>query len=144
MMQTQHPQIQAPEKKERIPVWLYPSTLATIDRAMATANCKSRSEFLEYAARFYAGYISGEDATAYLPAALVNALRATIQNSESRTARLLFKLSVEVSMMAKVFALGLQIDPRDLERLRGQCVEEVKRTNGSISFKDAVISEQQK
>jgi len=34
------------EKKERIPVWLYPSTLETIDKAMYQANCKSRSEFL--------------------------------------------------------------------------------------------------
>lgn len=107
-------------------------------------NCKAQNEFIIKAIRFYAGYLSGQDATAYLPAALVSALRGTIQNSEYRTARLLFKLSVEVSMMAKVFALGLQIDPRDLERLRGQCVEEVKRINGAISFKDAVLSERQK
>ena len=35
------------EKKERIPAWLYPSTLKAIDKAMYQANCKSRSEFLE-------------------------------------------------------------------------------------------------
>ena len=29
------------EKKERIPAWLYPSTLKAIDKAMYRANCKS-------------------------------------------------------------------------------------------------------
>ena len=50
------------EIKTRIPVWLYPSTLEVIDRAAETVNCKSRSEYLERAALFYAGYISGQDA----------------------------------------------------------------------------------
>lgn len=65
------------EKKERIPAWLYPSTLKAIDKAMYRANCKSRSEFLENAAQMYAGYISADSAVEYLPAALVSALRAT-------------------------------------------------------------------
>ena len=29
------------------------------------------------------------------------------------------------------------IDPLSLERLRGECVEEVKRLNGRFSFEDA-------
>lgn len=45
-------------------------------------------------------------------------------------------------MMAKVFALGLKINPQDLERLREQCVREVKSSNGAISFKDEVVSQQ--
>ena len=52
------------EVKTRIPVWLYPSTLEVMDRAMKIANCKSRSEYLEKAALFYAGYVSGQDAAA--------------------------------------------------------------------------------
>ena len=63
------------EVKTRIPVWLYPSTLEVIDRAAEVANCKSRSEYLERAALFYAGYISGQDATAYLPPALSKVMR---------------------------------------------------------------------
>ena len=87
------------EKKERIPAWLYPSTLKAIDKAMYQANCKSRSEFLEHAAQMYAGYISADSAVEYLPAALVAALRATVEGSEMRISRLLFKLTVEISMI---------------------------------------------
>lgn len=126
------------EKKERIPVWLYPSTLEAIDQTMAADNCKSRSEFLENAAQFYAGYISGEEAVSYLPAALVAALRGTIQGSEDRIARLLFKLAVELDMMMNVMAVAMEVDKGELERLRADCVRNVKRTSGAVSFKDAV------
>lgn len=131
-------QSQSHELKQRIPVWLYPSTLEVMDETLPGDNCKTRSEYIEKAIRFYTGYVSGQSAADFLPVALVAALQGTVQSSESRTARLLFKLAVEVAMMSKVLALGLEIDPRELERIRGQCVQEVKKTNGSISFKDAV------
>lgn len=126
------------ETKERIPVWLYPSTLEAIDKAMYQANCKSRSEFLENAAQMYAGYISADSAVKFLPAALVSAFRATVQCSEDRISRLLFKLTVELSMMMNVLAAGLEIDTRQLDDLRWRCVQEVKKTNGSIGFKDVL------
>ena len=126
------------EKKERIPVWLYPSTLEAIDKAMYRANCKSRSEFLENAAQMYAGYISADSAVKYLPAALVSAFQATVQLSEDRIARLLFKQTVELSMMMNVLAAGLEIDDSQLDKLRWRCVQNVKKTNGSITFKDTL------
>ena len=138
MSKEKNTQKTGPEKKERIPVWLYPSTLEAIDRTMATDNCKSRSEFLENAAQFYAGYISSEDAVSYLPAALVAALRGTVQGSEDRIARLLFKLAVELDMMMNVMAVAMEVDKDELERLRADCVRNVKRTSGAVSFKDAV------
>ncbi|WP_211237012.1 hypothetical protein [Aneurinibacillus terranovensis] len=46
------------ENKKRIPLWLYPSTLESVDRWQQQDNCKSRSEFIEKAVRFYCGYIS--------------------------------------------------------------------------------------
>ena len=126
------------EKKERIPAWLYPSTLKAIDKAMYQANCKSRSEFLENAAQMYAGYVSADSAVEYLPAVLVSALRATVQGSETRISRLLFKLTVEISMMMHVLAAGLEIDDNQLDDLRWRCVQEVKKTNGGIKFKDTL------
>ena len=126
------------ETKTRIPVWLYPSTLEVMDRAVETAGCKSRSEYLEKAALFYAGYVSGQDAIDYLPSALTSALRGIVHDSENRTCRLLFKLAVEMDMMMNVLAAGMEIPEEDLERLRGRCVREVKSTNGTVTLKDAV------
>jgi len=126
------------EIKERIPVWLYPSTLEVIDRAVARCGCKSRSELLERAAVFYAGYVSGEDACDYLPPALVKAMRGTIQNTEQHICRLLFKLAVELDMVMNVLASGMEIPEERLRSLRGHCVQNVKKTRGGISLDAAV------
>ena len=111
MEKKNQPGSETPEIKTRIPLWLYPSTLEAVDRAMGRDNCKSRSEFIENAIRFYAGYLSGEDAVQFLPAALVSALRATVENSETRIARLLFKLAVEIGMMMHVLGAGDRQQP---------------------------------
>lgn len=65
----------------------------------------------------------------------MSAFRATIQLSENRISRLLFKLAVKISMMMNVLAIGLEIDDTQMDRLRVQCVQAVKRSNGGISFK---------
>lgn len=137
MSKNQIPQPPQFEKKERIPVWLYPSTLKIIDGVIEKANCRSRSEFLEDAAKFYAGYVSADDVAEFLPPIILHALRGTIQCSEDRVSRLLFKLAVEMDMMMNVLAVGMEVPPEDLEKLRAQCVRDVKATNGSISYKEA-------
>ena len=112
------------EIKTRIPVWLYPSTLEVMDRAAETAGCKSRSEYLEKAALFYAGYAS--------------VLRGTVQDTENRICRLLFKLAVELDMVMNVLAAGMEISDDALRSLRGRCVQNVKKTSGSVTLDKAV------
>ena len=46
--------------------------------------------------------------------------------------------TVELAVMMNVVAANNNIDPVLLKRLRGECVKEVKRLNGSFSFDDAV------
>lgn len=124
--------------KERIPVYLYPDTIRQIEKTMEMANCKSRSEFLENAAVFYAGYIATKNSESFLSPALTSTLRAALNDSEGRTARLLFKLAVEMSMMMNIIAATSEIDEDTLRRLRGKCVKDVKNTRGAITFDDAV------
>ena len=51
---------------------------------------------------------------------------------------MLFKLAVEQAMMMNVLAANYDIAPETLARLRGSCVQEVKRLNGTFSLEDAV------
>ena len=129
------------ELKTRIPLWLYPSTLEAANANIARDNCKSRSEFIEKAIRFYTGYVSGKEATAYLPPALVAALQSTVQSAENHISRLLFKQAVELDMMMNVLAAGIEVREDDLRSLRGRCVDEVKKTSGSVTFADAVAGQ---
>lgn len=125
------------EVKTRIPVWLYPSTLEVVDRAAETANCKSRSEFIEKSLHFYMGYLGAEDASEYLPNALTATLRGIVADSTNRTNGILFKCAVEQGIMAHTIAAHFGDAMEDRRALRGYVTDEVKRTNGQIRFEDA-------
>ena len=127
-----------PREKIKFALRISPETQQLVKDLCPRDNCQSQNEFIEKAIRFYAGYVSGQEATAYLPPSLVAALRGTLQDSEGRTARLLFKLAVEISMMMNVLAAGMEISEEDLKKLRARCVTDVKKSNGSISLADAV------
>ena len=60
-----------------------------------------------------------------------------IQITLRRQARRVFKLAVELAVTMNVVAASQNIDKVSLERLRGECVKEVKRMNGSFTFDDA-------
>ena len=97
-------------------------------------NCKSRSEFVEKAVQFYAGYITEKDGSRFLSRTLASTLRGLLTDTENRMATLLFKLTVEVAMMRQVLSSMANIDDEGLSRLRARCVEDARRTNGAISF----------
>ena len=65
-------------------------------------------------------------------------MRAIASESDNRVSRMLFKLTVELAMVMNLIAANYDIDPETLERLRGSCVREVKRLNGSFTMDDAV------
>ena len=52
--------------------------------------------------------------------------------------RPLFELAVEQDMVMNVLAAGIEIPDEQLRTLRGRCVQDVKKTGGSISLDDAV------
>ena len=127
-----------PRNKIKFALRIAPETQQLVRDLCPRDNCQTQNEFIERAIRFYAGYVSGKEAAAYLPPALVSAMRGTIQDSEDRICRLLFKLAVELAITMNLIAAAQDIDRVTLERLRGECVKEVKRINGAFSFDDAV------
>ena len=48
------------------------------------------------------------------------------------------KIAVELTVLQNIVAANTQIDQATLERVRGICVNEVKKINGIISFDEAV------
>ena len=125
-------------KKIRIPLWIYPDTVEMVDKMFPDNNFRSRSDLIEKAIGFYCGYISAENALEFLPLSITSAVSGAVQSSENRVARLLFKLAVEMSMMMNVVAAGADLDDIGLKRLRGKCVEDVKRSIGAINFDEVL------
>ncbi len=124
------------ETKDRIPVWLYPSTIECMDALLEMDNCKSRSEFIEKAVRLHSGYIAGEKGAMFLPTAITSAMSGIVSTTENRIARVMFKLAVEMSMMMNILASTADVDENTLRRLRGKCVSDVKKSIGTVNFED--------
>jgi len=136
MKQIQH------KAKGRTAVWLYPETIEQMDSMLEGDNAKSRSEFIEKALQFYMGYLASENTTGYLSKVLVSAIQGTLRETENRNSSNLFRLSVEMAMLMNILAAGLEISDDDLRKLRGRCINEVKKTRGKISMEDAVKFQQ--
>ena len=128
----------AEENKKRTAVWLTPGVIRRMDGWLEEDNCKTRSEFIEKALRFYMGCLATEDTSEYLSRALADTLRGTLADNENRLRTLLFKLCVEVNMMGHTVAAHFRADPVNRRELRAFAVDEVLRTNGKISFDDAL------
>lgn len=124
-------------------MWLYPETYQKMDRNIEVADCKNRSNFIEKAIDFYVGYLTSQNTTTYLPKILLEAIAGTLKENENRQSAILFRLSVEMSMLMNIFAVDLEISDEDMQTLRGRCVNEVKRNKGRINMEDAIKYQQE-
>jgi len=126
------------ENKKKTTFWLPPDIIDRMDSWLTADNCRSRSEFTEKALRFYMGYLGTEDNTAYLSKAILTAIQGTMDDNNNRLRGILFKAAVELNMMSHTIAAHFRTDDIYTRELRGFAVDEVKRTNGQVSFENAV------
>ena len=124
--------------KVRFQMRISPDTDAKIKESMPLTNCQSKNEFVEEALRFYCGYLSANNALDVLPPMFVTAIKGAIKDTENRIARLLFKQAVELDMVMNVVAGTMRVDPETVKQLRATCVENVKKTGGTVTFDAAV------
>ena len=126
------------DNKKSTTIWLRPSVISRMDGWLEADNCQSRSEFVDKALRFYMGYLGTEDNTAYLSQAILTAIQGTLDDNNNRLCRILFKCAVELNMLCHTIAAHFRTDPIHTRELRAYAVDEVKRTNGQVSFENAV------
>ena len=126
------------KEKVRAGFYIEKEVLEMADSLLPAANVRSRNEFVTEALKFYCGYLNSGKAEDYLLQSLSSVLTSTVQDTENRICRLLFKLAVEQDMVMNVLAAGMEIPDEQLKALRGRCIQDVKKTSGSISLDDAV------
>lgn len=124
--------------KKKIPLWLYPEEIEMLDIYVKESVSKSRNQFISQAIDFYAGYLRTIEKNQFLPRAIESSLHGIVDASEDRIAKLLFKLSVELSMTMNVLASTAEIDEMTLRKLRAKCVSDVRKTVGKIDFEGIV------
>ena len=125
------------DEKIRFALYTNRSVMSLVDKYYEDDNCKSKSEFIERAIQFYSGYLASNQNSQYLSTILTSTLKSIIKESDNRMGRLIFKLAVELAITMNLIAARQDVDKEVLSALRGECIKEVKKINGSISFDDA-------
>lgn len=131
-------------EKIKFPLYVFPDTMEKVDMLYEIDNCRSKTEFMEKAIRFYCGYLLNKESTAteFIAPQLAVITEGIVKGSEQKLSRALFKLAVEVGALTHMVAAINEIDDDTLQKLRIMCVDEVKRINGIINFEKAVLQKQ--
>lgn len=124
--------------KEKFALWAYPETMEEVSAAYEQDNCRSKSEFIEKAIRFYLGYLKQERNVNYLSPMIISQMNAVVAGTEQRLSRNLFKMAVELGKISHTLAALNDVDDDTLQELHAMCVDEVRHINGCINFENAV------
>lgn len=125
------------DKKERFTLWMNHSTFDKVEKNYRKDNCEKKSEFIEKAVNFYCGYLDMNKSEEFLSPILNDVIKKQFTQSNKRISRLIFKLAVELAITMNIVAFNQGVDKEVLKTLRGECVKEVKKTNGIFTFDDA-------
>ena len=90
------------------------------------------SEFVRDAIDFYVEWTNRESSEKFLTPALESVVRGIVKDSEDRTARLLFKMVVDINLITRIICRDFDYSEADLRRLRQEAVRIVSDTNGMI------------
>ena len=128
------------EENNRVRFALYTdeTTLDLVEQHYKEDGCGCRSEYISKAIRYYAELHSLKDCRNVIPDIITSTLKDIVRESDNRQGRLLFKMAVELTILQNIVAASNNIDVATLERVRGICVNGVKKLNGIISFDEAV------
>ena len=126
--------------KVKFPLYVFPETMQKIDMLYEADNCKSKTEFIEKAIRFYCGYLLNKDSVAaeYAAPQITAITEGIVKGTEKRLSRALFKVAVELGAVSHMLAAINDIDDETMVKLRAMCTDEVRRINGVINFERAV------
>lgn len=125
-----------PENREKITFWISKEQKKKLMQYINLSPEDSITAFMISAIEFYGGFCMSSQKSGYLPLALSSAMQGTIKLSEDRIAKLLFKNTVELSMLMNIISATTDIDNETLKKLRLKCMNEVKATNGKITFEE--------
>ena len=128
-------------KKIKFPLWLMPDTKATVECLYRQDGCNSQSEFIEKAILFYCGYLQSEYAGDFLPKILGETLEAILSMFGDRIGKLLLKQAVEQNVCNHILASDTDIDAARYMKMHTLSMDQVRGTNGKISFVDVLQQE---
>ena len=124
--------------KTRFALWINEDALKQVQDHYQSDYCKTQSEYIEKAIRFYTGHLHAEHTEQYLPRVLSGTLEGHLSVFADRVAKLMYKQAVELDMVTNLIAAIHNLPSEELDELRKKSVRDVNRTNGTINFDHAM------
>ena len=124
------------EDKQRVSLYLDKETVKTVDVFIKKHGYRSRNEFFKTAAK----NLIADSALKSSDDILSDKLAKAIENVSAENAKAisngLFRYSVQLEMMMRVLAKTNHFTDDDLEDVRREAVNNVRRTRGKIKLED--------
>lgn len=125
-------------EKSRYSLWLSNEGMKKADAIYQLDHCRSRSEFVDRAIRFYCGYVESSIAEDYIADVFVQTIFPKIDAIKKDLVKSIYNMALQLSMLIHFEAASCDYSDEDLRLLRNKCVADVKRTLGVIDFEKAI------
>ncbi len=109
-----------------------------IQNMMSEANATSMADLGRKAAEFYCAYLRQKKSINFLAPLLAQTIKNEIESVEKNISSMLFKLSVEQSIVNNIVACYNGVNEKTVRELREMCSKEVAENNGIITFEEAL------
>ena len=110
----------------RTTIWIEDEQKKVIRENMEMANASSESEYIRMAIDFYSGYIKTDKVENYMLNTLSSMLHATIEKSEERIIRYVYKMAIEQGVLNRIIGIENSVDEEEFERILRVVEKEVK------------------
>ncbi len=124
----------AQEKKNRVNLWIYPSTELQVKQIVERHGYKSSSEFIEEAVLKYIGQLTTTENMDYVTQMLTDIMEGVQGTSDARLRRVLYKQAVELAMIENILVNLGNYSTDDIHALRGKVIKQVNSLKGSYDF----------
>ena len=119
----------------RMGTMMHPDVVKMCDDNISKTSSLSRNDFIEEAIIFYVGHLNDKE-NKYLSESIQSVIKSNIQITEDRLSKIIFKLTVELSMLMNIVAFDNQLTDDAVSKLRVKCINDVKRNIGKINFEE--------
>lgn len=123
------------ENRHHISLWLENDIYKRCEsNRMRGHEILTRTEYVTKALEFYNEYLKAKESDEYINDKILGKMETMLSNLENRIGRQMFKSAVESAKIVHVLASEFDIEWEELDDLHIQCINEVKKINGAITF----------
>ena len=124
------------EDKQRVSLYLNKETVKTADVFIKKHGYRSRNEFFETAAKNLIADSALKFSDDILSDKLAKAIENVSEDNAKAISKGLFRYAVQLEMMMRVIAKTNHFTDDELEDMRREAVNNVRRTRGKIKLED--------